>query len=286
MFRFHRLVGNKRGGSNREDVERSRKPILGIVAVFLIFLVLVGIGSYFLLGGFSSPRVVDETGGIVAQNKVAWQNASVSGVPRAALIDALCVDYSNVGFTSGVCEGLRREGWEVDVFQGEVVTVDFLKNLSSGYRLVILRLHSALAASKELCLFTAERFSAGKYVQEQAFHLVKEAFPSEDSRSVFAVNWGFVKRLMAGKFNGTLVIATGCDSAVDSQIVREFMSQGAVGYVGWTRPVLLSHSDVAVLRLVEALFVEKLPLETAVEEVNGQVGADPLSSAVLKCFLP
>ena len=163
--------------------------------------------------------------------------------------------------------------------------MDFLKTVPSGYKLVILRMHSALH-SDQLYLFTAEPYSIGKYTQEQQFQLVKEAYATAESQPVFAVNWGFVKRCMTGKFNGTLVIAMGCDGTRDPVIIEEIMNQGAVGYISWSEPVLISHSDTATLHLTEALYLEKLPVAEAIETTNNQVGADPEHGAILEYFTP
>lgn len=167
------------------------------------------------------------------------------------------------------------------------MTVDFLKTVPSGYKLVILRMHSALH-SDQLYLFTAEPYSVGKYPQEQQFQLVKAAYTTEteESQPVFAVNWGFIKRCMTGKFNGTLVIAMGCDGTRDPVIIEEIMNQDAVGYISWTGPVLISHSDTATLHLTDALYLEQLPVAEAIEGTNNQVGADPKYGAVLEYYTP
>jgi len=62
------------------------------------------------------------------------------------------------------------------------------------------------------------------------------------------------------------------------------MNQGAIGYVAWNGSVLLSHSDEAILHLVQTLYKDKLPLKEAVEKTNTQIGADPSSGAILDCF--
>jgi hypothetical protein len=135
-------------------------------------------------------------------------------------------------------------------------------------------------------MFTAEPYSVGKYTQEQQFQIVKEAYATEESQPVFAVNWGFVKRCMTGKFNDTLVIAMGCDGTLDSVIIEEFMNQGAVGYISWNGPVLMSHADIATVNLAEAMYSENLSAEEAVNVTNNQVGSDPVHGAVLEYFSP
>jgi hypothetical protein len=91
---------------------------------------------------------------------------------------------------------------------------------------------------------------------------------------------------MAGRFNGTLVVAMGCDGARDSWMAKEFANQGAIGYIAWTGPVFLSHSDQATLCLIESLYKEKLSLESAVEKTNNQIGPDPESNAILDHYPP
>jgi len=279
MVRFarHVRVKNKpKGTKNGVSAYKKRMRIISIAITFVIIFSLIVAVSYYVVGYFSRPNsAIDETSGDLGDNS-----------PKAALIDALYSSHSNVEFTESFNKTLQEVGFEVDIYQGTEVTVDFLKKLEGGYRLIVLRMHSALSTQNELYLFTAEPYSAGKYTQEQSFRLVKEAYPTEDSQSVFAVNWGFIKRLVAGKFDGTLVIAMGCDGAVDPWMAEEFINQGAIGYIGWTGPVLLSHSDEAILYLLEALYIEKLALEEAVEKTNNQIGEDPNWGTILDYCVP
>jgi len=249
--------------------------VSSLVTLVIVFSFIVVV-FYYLIGYFTGPEsAIDETYGDLSDSSV-----------KAALIDSLYGTHPNVEFTKSVNETLQEAGFEVDIYQGEEVTVEFLKKLTGGYKLIILRMHSALSANDELYLFTAEPYSAGKYVQERYFQLVKEAYATDDSQPVFAVNWGFIKRLMTGKFNGTLVVAMGCDGALDPLMAQEFINQGAIGYVAWNGPVLLSHSDKAIRCLVHALYVEKLPSEEAIERTDRQIGEDPRWGAVLNCYAP
>lgn len=259
---------------NLADYKRRVRIVSTLVASIIVFS-LVFAGSYYILstsiGGNPSTD----------QPQDSQQNQLDDSLLNAVLIDALYSTSPNLNFTSSLRNTLQDVGFDVDVYQGENVTVDFLKRLPCGYEVVILRMHSALSTSNELYLFTAEPYSAGKYVQEQYFRIVKEAYATDDSQSVFAVNWGFIERLMADKFKGALVIVMGCDGANDPWMAEEFINQGAVGYVGWNGPVLLSHSDRAVLYLIQALYVDKLSLEDAVEKTNRQIGVDPQWGSIL-----
>jgi hypothetical protein len=256
------------------DYKRRVKIVSTLMASIIVFS-LVFAGSYYLLSASigGNPNT--------SQTQGSQPDQSDDSLLNAVLIDALYGGNPNLNFTTSARNTLQGAGFEVDVYQGGDVTVDFLERFVGGYEVVILRMHSALSNNNELYLFTAEPYSAGKYVQEQYYRIVKEAYPTEDSQSVFAVNWGFIERLMAEKFKGALVIVMGCDGANDSWMAKEFIDRGAVGYVGWNGSVLLSHSDSAVLYLIQALYVDKLSLEDAVEKTNSLIGVDPQWGSML-----
>ena len=268
---------------HRELAASKRRQRLAVTAVFLgVLCCLVVVGGFFAVTRFSSEGLGPQQG----QRKDVGTGSNDSGVVRAVVVDALSLDGLNGSFVEEAMGVLEGEGFRVDVFSGTAVTVDSLKNLPGGYGVVLLRMHSAVAGNGEVYLFTGENYSGGKYVEERGFGLVRQCFPGEGNESVFGVNWGFVRRLMAGKFNGSVVVAMGCESGVDEALAEEFLRQGASAFVGWSGPVLLSHSDEAVLALTRCLCVEKLGAEAAIKKVNALVGSDPSSDAVLKCFIP
>lgn len=280
MFNSSSRAGNKKRhrGVGAEVAAYKRRVRLEFAIVTLVIVVcLLGIACYQWVGPF-----------IGANSNVDRSDDGNSGnSPRAVLVDALYDASPNQLFTASLNRTLRDAGFEFCVFRGQEVTVDFLKRLEGGFSLVILRVHSALSEGGELFLFTAESYSSDKYVEEQSFRLVKKAYATESSQLVFAVNWGFVKRLMAGKFNGSLVVAMGCESTCDSLMIHEvIVGQGAVGYVGWNGSVLLSHSDEATSCLVEDLYVSKSSLREAVDKVNEKMGPDETEGATLECYVP
>jgi hypothetical protein len=274
----HRAAKKNPRGIRHEiyaDKKRMRR-IYTIITLLIVISVIVLVSYYLATSLLGSNSSTNENG----------ENPDDRSL-KAALVDALYATLPNDEFTKTLTESLQEAGFEVDVFQGTEVTVDFLRTMPNGYNLTILRMHSALH-DDQLYLFTAEPYSVGKYTQEQQFQIVKEAYTTEteESQPVFAVNWGFIKRCMTGKFNDTLVIVMGCDGTRDPVIIEEFMNQGAVGYISWSGPVLLSHSDVATLHLAEGLYLEKLSVEEAIEATNNQVGADPEHGALLEYYAP
>jgi hypothetical protein len=280
MFRFARNAGAKnkpKGIRNEVFAYKKRARIISIVVTFVIIFCLIAVVSYYLVSYFLGPNsTIYETGGYLSDD-----------APRAALIDALYSNHPNDEFTRSVNKTLREAGVKVDVYQGQKVTVEFLSKLKGGYKLVILRMHSALSTTTNaLYLFTAEPFFEGKYVQKLISKQVVQAYATNRSSSVFAVNWDFIKMFMTGKFDGALVVMMGCDGACDPWLTEEIINQGAIGYVAWNGKALLSHSDRAILYLIQALYMENLPLEEAVEKTNSQIGKDPKWGSVLDCYVP
>ncbi|MFA5364156.1 MAG: hypothetical protein WC325_03130 [Candidatus Bathyarchaeia archaeon] len=260
----------------RRDVyaqkERMRKIYL-IVTVLVLVLIVAVISYYLVTNFFAQPNS--------ANNNTITPDCSL----RAALVDALYFTIPNDQFTGSLQQTLVNSGFEVDVFQGSDVTVDFLKNLQSGYDLIVFRMHSALH-NNDLYLFTGEPYSASKYTDEQYFQLVKEAYATDDSNPVFAVNWGFIRRCMTGKFNDTLVVVMGCDGTRDSMLIDEFFNQGAAGFISWDGRVLVSHSDSATLQLVKYLYLDGLSVRDATQKTNKLLGPDPNWDSILEYYIP
>lgn len=280
IFRLVQLAREKPRSIGREVSEYKRRMRrASVVVTFLAVFCIVIIVSFYFEGFFSgsagvrAPSNDNSLGGTVSDDRL-----------RAVVVDALYGNYSNDEYTRYVNGTLRGAGFSVDFFEAGVVTVDFLERFPVGYELVIFRMHSALSSTKELYLFTAEPYVGDRYVSEQGFRLVKEAYADDGSGPVFGVDWGFVRRLMAGRFNGSVVVVMGCDGARDQLMADEFLNQGAVGYVGFDGPVLLSHSDEAIMHLVGEVYVGKQPLKKAVDDTNSVVGTDPVFGSMLKCF--
>jgi hypothetical protein len=256
----------------KQSKERIRK--IYFVALFVGLVLVVAAVAYILVENESSPLVSEE-------NEPANSGDGLSAV----LVDALYSSLPNDEFTGSLTSTLESAGFDVDVFQGSEITVDFLKDMPSGYDLVVFRMHSALH-SDDLYLFTAEPYSVNKYADEQYFRLIKEAYATETSDAVFAVNWGFIKRGMANKFNNTLVVMMGCDGSRDSALVDEFLNQDAVGYISWGGPVSIGHSDLAALQLIKYLYVDELSAKDATQNTNLKLGSDPEWDSYLEYYGP
>jgi len=204
-------------------------------------------------------------------------------VKKAVILDTL---KPNPAFIERVQACLEEAGYQVDIYQGEEVTVKFLENFPGGYRLVILRLHSALYRDEGLYFFTGEPYTTTKYVYEQLVGDVKRAYAYEGAKPVFAVSQAFIGQHLKGKFKNAVIIAMGCDTMTDPLMPTQFIRQGALAYIGWGGLVTLPHSDRAVAHLIENLYAKGLTIEEAVKDTMRQVGPDPQYHAKLNYYPP
>lgn len=208
-------------------------------------------------------------------------------VPRAAILDGLYDTEPNSTLTGSMVQCLSNAGYTVDIFRGTNVTIDLLRNVG-GYKILILRLHSTINIRYGfLYLFSGEKYTESKYVNEQLAGAVRKAYTFNESEPpYFALNAVFLGNNKPDGLNGTTIILTGCNGTGTPYDIQRFFERGVKAYVSWDGYVKLSHSDEATLRLVKALCLEGLSPKAAVEEVNREVGPDPFYQSELVCILP
>jgi len=218
--------------------------------------------------------------------------------PKAVIVDQLSLSIPNQTFAQKAKVILTEAGYAVDYYPGEKVTVNFYRNLATyGYKLIILRVHSALGSTGKppLALFTSELYSASKYLSEQLYDQVtKVAFNPEiygDSNSYFGIMPDFVRYSMNGKFDGAAIIMMGCDGIPhlggDLRYVgmaKAFVEKGAKVFISWSGPVLGSYSDTATIHLLQNLITEKQTVKKAVEDTMMEVGSDPMYKSQLQFY--
>jgi hypothetical protein len=228
--------------------------------------------------------------------------------PRAAIVDQLGARIPNPSFVQSATATLEQAGYAVDYYPGEQVTVDLYRDLPShGYKLVILRAHSAVprkdlalpadvpqdilqrimnAVGDDALLFTSEPYSETAHLDEQkALRLFPVVYAGEQAGdSFFAITAGFVTSSMRGKFDKTTVILMGCSSLATDRTAAALVGRGAGAVVGWSDMVSPEHTDTATERLVELLLKDHLPPAEAVEKTMAEVGPDPSYGAVMRSY--
>jgi len=212
---------------------------------------------------------------------------------KAAIIDQLYSLHPNEEFIAEVTTILEDYGFEVDVYQGDEVTVDFYRQLPSyGHKLIILRTHSgAMRLGSQdaetivgICLFTNELYSKTKHPKEQLNGELLRARVVEDSPDFFGIGAKFVTSSMKGSFDSTVVVVDGCSCLYNEELAEAFTEKGASAFIAWDATVDLDYVDRATIYLMRQLCVEKVTIEKTVEGTMNVLGLDPESNAILKYY--
>lgn len=222
-----------------------------------------------------------------SQNSVSPQNL------RAAIVDQLYTNYPNENFITEVTQDLDDYGFEVDIYQGDEVTVDFYRNLPThGYKLIVLRVHSgAITPDPQdpktiigTYLFTNEPYTEIKHPKEQLADELAKARVTEAHPDFFAIGPKFVTHSMKGNFNNTVVIVDGCSCLYKDDLAQAFTNKGASAYLAWDATVDLGYVDQATISLIKNLCSERLSVSKAVDVTMATNGPDPKYKAVLQYY--
>ncbi len=214
---------------------------------------------------------------LVFRNLVPWPLASPSPVSTgrtAAIVDQVALTQPNPEFTAQALSYLIAAGYNVNVYEGDDIAVEFFRTLPTrGCDLILFRIHStndfldAELPGDPVYLYTGERHDRFRYTYLQLTRQIMagRVLYEEDAPPLFIIGPGFVRESMQGRFNSTLLVIGGCDSLSTPQLAEAFLERGAVAIVGWNGLVSLAHNDRALLHLLRLLAVEGLSLAEAVQ---------------------
>lgn len=247
---------------------QSRRLRIGLAIAFSCLLIF---STSVLLWSGSTPS-----------SQTGMKPSSKSGIDaaKAVILDGLYVDSPNTAFSQSLENYLSNAGFKVDVFEGENVTIDLLMNIA-GYKLLILRLHSAVHSDGFLYVFSGEKYSQSRYGAEQVHGSVRKGITFE-GKEFFAINAVFLAVNNPSGLNGSTIVFMGCNGTNDALSIRRLFDKGVKAYIGWNGYVDLSYSDRAILTLARDLYVDKMTVKDSVEEVMREVGPDPLYKSVLE----
>ena len=209
--------------------------------------------------------------------------------PQAAIIDQTSYSFPSPDFLEQATAYLEGAGYAVTYYPPEEITVAFYRTLpDKGYDFILFQTHSTNEVvvrdedkdegdfSPGPFLFTTELYAQQRHLTLQMSDQVRasELF-FEGSPQLFAVGPEFVRRSMRGLFPDTVMVIGGCQSLAAPDLAQAFLEKGASVVIGWDEMVNLSHNNRAMLRLLEAMLVEGLSPEEAVETTMAEVGPDP-----------
>jgi hypothetical protein len=257
----------KASGAKGSGRSRSRRLRMAVIVASFLLIFAIGLVVWSSSGG--APGSGQRPG---------------SEVPKAAILDGLYSSSPNVVFLDNLSDCLVADGFRVDVFKGENVTIDLLRNIS-GYDVLVLRLHSAINIDGRLYIFSGEPYSPSKYWYDVLSGSVKKAEDFEGN-FFFAISLQLLGSNKQDSLKGSTIMLMGCNGTDDSWGVKKLLDKGVSAFFGWNGYVDLSHSDQATLALMRALYVEKLGPRDADQEAMAAVGPDPSYKTVLQCRVP
>lgn len=267
----HRTKSDASQKINKDDSasERTYPRWLKTALIVTVLGLLVFLPSFFWFSQYSAPNQPQGNGDIA----------------KAAILDGLYDTCPNVIWTKSITNCLSNAGYRVDLFSGTNVTIDLLRSMH-GYKILILRIHSAVDTDGLLYLFSGEHYSESKYVEEQREGVVLGGLTfNHTEQPYFALNAVLLGKNYDG-LNGSTIILMGCNGTSSSYSIQRLFEQGVKQYISWNGYVDPNYSDRATLALAEASYAEHLGLEEAVMKVNREIGPDPYCGSTLKYYAP
>lgn len=211
-------------------------------------------------------------------------------VLKCAIVDQLYDFQPNDALIDFVTGEFEKLGFEVDIYKGDEITVDFYEQLpGKGYKLILFRVHAGLLENEtglgdKIWLFTNEPYSRMRYYFAQLRDQVTAARTIDSEDPVYAISSKFIMDCMRHNFADTVIINMGCATFYNEDLAQAFVNRGASAYMAWDVSVGLQYVDDAVMTLVEKLCTEELTIEQAVAGTMEEKGPDPNNNAVLKFY--
>ncbi len=223
---------------------------------------------------------------IVLVGVTLYQSSSPEEENRAAIVDGL-LGFPNPGFVQEATSILNSSGYIVDYYPPQEVTVDLYRTLpSKGYELIILRVHAGplvetlpdgtKIVGEEIVLFTAEIYDQQKYPIEQlSGNLAKATIIGQPEKKYFAIPPRFISNSLEGEFKETVIILDSCYAFHGMIMAEALIDKGVSTYIGWDGEVAATHTDKAVLTLLDAIYKQELSIGQSVEKTMEEIGPDP-----------
>ncbi len=199
-----------------------------------------------------------------------------SSQPKAAIIDQLSSSqltnssrYENQTFIETAKELLDQRFPEVDYYSDNA-TVDNYKFLPS-YKLILWRAHSALdRESHYIAISTSEKYDPTKYSQYIENDQLTLCNITDDPKLYFAINPKFVKEVMSGSFEDTVIIFMSCNGLKEGYCAtaETFIEKGVKVFISWDGWIDSSDNDNAIALLLQYLINETNTISEAVNKIR------------------
>ena len=252
----------------------------------------------------------------VQENLTENQSYGSNGTPRAVILDQLHDDIPNNDFQIKATQYLQDAGYDVDLFTTQQLTVEFYKKLPKmNYEFIVVRSHAIGSDGPDyfekepVSIFTGEKYTDDKYIQEQLFGQLGKGAPymssqvevsvdlsglnqttseeivAESSWSLldttnpyFLVGSKYVDDLMEGSFPNSVIVLGGCSTLSNPSLAKSLVNRGASSVVGWDRLIGSTKNDQVVLAFLESVLINDMQADDAVQFVNEKFNLDSESN--------
>lgn len=257
----------------------------------------------FLVFGLVAIVAISITGVSALMLQIESIEPAYSGPPKAVIIDQLSDEFPNDFFHQEAIKYLVNAGYEVDTVYSKDVTVDFYKSLpQNNYKIVVVRTHGADSTQGDsVVLFTGEKYTEDKYIQEQLFGQVTKAAPvlevaykpanekvtdwvivndtysylkssvkkeTTAENAFFAISPKLVSDSMKGKFHDTLFVLGGCNTLSNTSLANSLFQKGASAVVGWDNKVGSTDNDTAILYFLDLHLNKDMEIDESVNTIK------------------
>jgi len=248
---------------------------MGIMGVYK--LVLIGAVIAVAAGLLITFNVEEQS---TTENQLL--TTSKVGIKKAAIIDQLDAEFPNEQLHTHAKEILMNAGYDqVDLYTTEDITVDFYRELPSmDYEFIVARTHSLAIkeqGKQSVWMFTGEKYSKHKYIQEQIESSISRGVPfltgpymdrvEAAKQRHFIIGTDFVDKEMIGTFPGTTFILGGCDTMSYPFMAKSLVDRGASSIIGWYGLVSLYDNDRGIIKVLEEILVNGKNPDDAVDSV-------------------
>ena len=199
--------------------------------------------------------------------------------PKAAIIDQLSSSHlsdppsrhQNPTFID-LAKSLLGQRFDTIDYYSDNASVENYKQLpSKDYKVIIWRAHSALdLGSKYVAISTSDREDLTSYDQYMQNGQLTLCQIRNDSHLYFAINPKFIREVMTGKFEDTLIILMSCNglNANYNETARALQDKGAKVLISWDNWIGFADNDDATAQLLNYLIVENDTVSGALDKVN------------------
>jgi hypothetical protein len=185
------------------------------------------------------------------------------------------IRFSNLTFIESAKELLYERFVSVDYYSDNSTVENYMKLPSMKYGLVVWRAHSALDnMSSYVAIATSEKYRLIRYDQYLENGHLTLCNITGDADLYYGITPKFVKELMLGRFEDTLLVLMSCNGLKDgySKTTVAFEEKGVRAVMSWDGWISSLDNDNAGTILLQQLIRENSTIGEAVKKV-------PLSSS-------